>query len=71
MAYYNYHATIRRLIKENKLISYHYEQNYNGISPALVLLFNDNRHPVMPVREYRWHEYQKILPKELLNKKMR
>jgi hypothetical protein len=66
MAYYNYHATIRRLIKDGKLISYHYSPNYNKISPALVLLFNDSRHPVMVVREHRFLEYQQILPKELL-----
>lgn len=71
MTYYNYHATIKRLIKEGKLISYHYENNYNGISPALILIFNDSRHPVMPVREHRFNEYEKILPKELLNKKTR
>lgn len=71
MSYFNYHATIKRLIKDGKLISYHYQKNYNGISPALVLLFNDSRHPVMVVRQHRFLEYENILPKELFNKKTR
>lgn len=37
--------------------------NYNGISPALVLFF-DNRNPI-PIREYKWNEYLKLIDKHL------
>lgn len=69
MSYFNYHATIKKLIKENKLVGYYFCQNYKGISPALVLIFNDIRHPTMPVREHKFHEYLSVLPKEKLIKK--
>ena len=39
--YYNYHATAKRLIKENKLMNFYFTKNHNGIRPALVLVFND------------------------------
>ena len=59
--YYNYHATAKRLIKENKLISFYFTKNHNGIRPALVLVFNDLKHPVMPIRKERWQEYFYLL----------
>jgi len=59
--YYNYHATAQRLIKENKLISFYFTKNHNGIRPALVLVFNDLKHPVMPIRKERWQEYFDLL----------
>ena len=37
------------------------QENYNGISPALVLYF-DNA-PPMPVREHKWEEYFKLIDK--------
>lgn len=40
---------------------------HNQISPALVLVFDDVKHPVVPLREYRWAEYLPLLP---LNKQM-
>lgn len=61
MAYFNYHATAKRLIKEGKLISYRFVKHHNNISPALVLYFDDFRHPVMPIREERWGEYMKMI----------
>jgi len=53
--YYNYHAQIKKMILEGRLIGYKFEDEYNGIKPALVLYF-DNHKP-MPVRDYRWEEY--------------
>lgn len=61
MPYYNYHATAKRLISDGKLTGYYISDEYNGIAPALVLLFNDERHPVMPIHEYRWEEYMALL----------
>lgn len=61
MAYFNYHAKAKKLIKDGKLISYYFTENYNGIKPALVLVFDDIFHPYMPIREHRWQEYLQIL----------
>jgi len=63
MGYYNYHGVAKRLIAEGKLIGYYYTEEHRGICPALVLLFDDARHPVMPIREHRWEEYEGLLPK--------
>ncbi len=69
MPYFNYHATAKTLIKKGKLLGYYFAEKYNAISPALVLLFDDKAHPVMPIREHRLLEYLDILPKEKLIKK--
>lgn len=61
MSYFNYHQTAKRLIKENKLIKWYFTEKHNKISPALVLVFDDLKHPVMPIRIERWDEYLKIL----------
>lgn len=58
MSYYNYHATAKRLIREGKLIRWYIADRYRSIAPALVLVY---RHPVMPIREYRWEEYLQLL----------
>lgn len=63
LAYFNYHATAKKLIKNGKLISYYFTENHNGIKPALVLVFNDITHPVMPIKQSRWQEYLSLLPK--------
>ena len=65
MSYYNYHATAKRLIAEGKLLGYYFTERHNAISPALVLFFDDYRHPVMPIRSYRWEEYLPLLPQEM------
>lgn len=59
MSYFNYHAKAKKLIAEGHLIHYEIVDNWNGISPALVLYFDNNR--PMPVREHRFEEYLKIL----------
>lgn len=64
MGYYNYHATAKRLLAEGKLIAWYYTQKHNQISPALVLVFSDVKHPRMPIRKYRWEEYLPLLPAE-------
>ena len=60
--YFSYHALAHRLIAEGKLKSYYYVENHNGISPAFVLVFDDDHHPVMPIRQERWEEYLAIIP---------
>ena len=61
MAYFNYHATAKRLIREGKLRGYVVVEKYKNISPALLLFFDDTRHPVMPIREHRWEEYRELI----------
>ncbi len=65
MTYYNYHATAKRLIKEGKLIGYYFAEKHNNISPAMVLIFADPIHHIMPIREYRWPEYLPLLDNSL------
>ena len=65
MAYFNYHATAKRLIQQGKLRDFYFCEDHNGIKPALVLIFDDIRHPVMPIREHRWNEYIPLLPKKM------
>ena len=60
MSYFNYHCVAKKLIREGKLKRWYISEKYNGISPALVLEFDDVRHPVMPVRQQRWREYFEI-----------
>jgi hypothetical protein len=62
--YFHYHAIAKRLIREGKLIAYYFTERYRSVCPALVLLFDDERHPVMPIRDYRWDEYLPLLPKD-------
>ena len=57
LSYFNYHATAKRLIKEGKLKGYYFAEKHNKICPALVLVFDDISHPVMPIRQHRWEEY--------------
>lgn len=64
MAYFNYHQTAKNLIKQGKLISYHIVDNYKNVSPALLLIFNDDKHPVMPIRQERFEEYLDIIEKQ-------
>lgn len=61
MGYFNYHATAKGLIRNGKLKDWFFVDNYNGISPALVLVFDDIKHPVMPIHKERWAEYLEFL----------
>ncbi len=62
MPYFNYHAVAKSLIKSGKLTSYYFADSYRSISPALVLLFDDIKHPIMPIRKHKWEEYLPLLP---------
>lgn len=59
--YFNYHAKVKRLIADGKLVSWKFYDDWNGISPALVLFFKNEK--PMPVREYRWDEYLTLIDK--------
>ncbi|MBE6729991.1 MAG: thermostable hemolysin delta-VPH [Ruminococcaceae bacterium] len=64
MPYFNYHAAAKHLISMGKLKEYYYTEKYGNITPALILVFDDIKHPIMPIRRHRWEEYILILPKE-------
>ncbi len=57
MPYFNYHATAKALIAGGKLVNFYFAERHGKISPALVLVFDDAKHPVMPIREQKWEEY--------------
>lgn len=57
--YFNYHAKIKKLIVGGHFSDYKFVNDWNGIKPALVLFF-DNERP-MPVRKPRWPEYMALL----------
>ncbi len=69
MGYFNYHATAKALIKAGKLKKFYFLETYHGISPALVLEFNDLKHPVMPIRKHKFSEYLEIIEEQNENKK--
>ena len=71
MPYFHYHAVAKQLITSGKLIGSYYTDRHNAIAPALVLLFDDYSHPVMPIRQERWKEYQPLLPPEKEQKNSR
>jgi len=56
--YYNYHATVKKLIADEHLVDHNIVEKYHNISPCLLLFFDN--HPPMPIREYRWGEYLPI-----------
>lgn len=62
MAYFNYHAKAKKLIKEGFLIDYKVVEKHNNIEPALVLYFSN--HKPMPIRKYRWQEYYDLIYKK-------
>ena len=61
MAYFSYHATAKKLIREGKLSHFYFTPCHNHIRPALVLVFRDEMHPVMPIRQCHWEEYLPLL----------
>ena len=59
MAYFNYHAKVKKLIKENQLEGYEFVDEYHNIKPALLLHFKNGI--IMPIRKHRWIEYEEYL----------
>lgn len=59
MAYFNYHAKAKNLIATGHLVRFEIVPKWGNIAPALVLYFDNNR--PMPIREYRFDEYLKML----------
>lgn len=57
---YPYHNRIKQRINNQELESWEYVDEYNGISPCLLLHFSTEP-KVRPIREHRFEEYEKIL----------
>lgn len=64
MAYFNYHAKAKNLIKNGHCFAATIFKEYHHISPALVLYFTSNK-PI-PIREYMWHEYLPLITQQNL-----
>ena len=61
MGFFNYHATVKKMIREGKLTGYYYTERYKNIGPALILLFNDRRRNKAPIRPHKWLEYEELI----------
>jgi hypothetical protein len=57
---YPYHNIIKSRIANNELISYEYVDEYNKISPCLLLHFITEP-KLRPIRKHRFHEYEKLI----------
>ena len=57
---YPYHNKIKQRIKNNELLKYEYVEEYNKISPCLLLYFTTEP-KIKPIREHRFEEYEKML----------
>lgn len=56
---FNYHAKVRRLIKSGQAESFEFLDNYNNISPCLLIHFKNSIS--MPIREHKFDEYKILL----------
>ncbi len=63
--YFNYHAKAKKLILDGELIRFEIVENYNGITPALVLYFKN--HKPMPIRQHKFEEYFELFDKISFN----
>ncbi len=61
---YPYHNKIKQRIKNNELSGYEYVNEYNSISPCLLLYFSTEP-KVRPIRKHRFEEYEVLLNEQL------
>lgn len=59
MAYFPYHAVVKKLIKSGELVNVVFVENFKNGEPTLMLFFK--HHAPMPVKKHRFAEYKKIL----------
>ena len=60
MAYFDYHAKVKKLVREGQLTSYYFDKQYNKIGFALVLVLNEKKYPI---REDKFEEYFDLIGK--------
>lgn len=53
---YSYHGRIQQRIRAGELQDHYFTEDYPGIGPALVLVFNTAPF-LRPIRPHRWAEY--------------
>ena len=53
--YFNYHKKVKQTIDGDIITKIEIVDNYNGISPAMILHFKN--HKPMPIREHKWDDY--------------
>jgi len=58
--YYSYHSKIKQRINNGELISHHMVDEYNGISPCLLLIFKTEP-GIRPIREHKFEQYKELL----------
>ena len=61
MAYFNFHANTKKMIRQGKLVRYYFAERYKNISPVLILIFDDPIRPIVPIREHRFMEYLSLI----------
>lgn len=59
--YFNYHANVKKKIAQVGVEKFEFVQEYNNISPALLIYFKDGS--VMPIREHKFLEYVALFDK--------
>ena len=59
VSYFSYHKKIQSRIKKGELVRFEFVDDYNGISPCLLLYFCDGTK--YPIRDHMFDEYVKIL----------
>lgn len=59
--YFNYHAKIKKLILQNHATEFKIFENYHGITPCLVIYFDDGK--AFPIRKHKFEEYLFLLAK--------
>ena len=57
---YSYHNRIKQRIRNGELVSHYKADNYPGIGPALVLVFNTTPF-LRPIRPHKWDEYKEVI----------
>ena len=61
MGYYNYHSKLQQKIKDIGVKKAEFRDEYNGISPVLLIFLNDES--VYPVREHMFDTYIDLINK--------
>lgn len=59
MGYFNYHAKVKRKIKEIGVESVEIKEVYHGISPAMIITLKNKE--VYPIREHKFLEYMSLI----------
>lgn len=58
MSYFDYHAKIKKMIRNGELKYYYFDKQYKNIGYALVLCFEKK---IYPIREEKFFEYFELI----------